>query len=374
MGGAGRRGLGRRRPEHALCRAGRRGTAAAALARGGRGGSGAVHGRSRRAPCRRSPAWLRAEQARVHRRPWRHPGPPRPGSARHRQELLDRLRPLRPPPGRHGRRPGLPRLRLLQDPRGDRRPPGERGQGAGDAARVRRLSPRALRRLLRSALAGRPPLPPPTARRRARRRDPPAQRRRAGVRGAEGHRVHRGVALERGGGDPGWHLRSDQGALAQGPLRPPPRRLPGPRRGLADEPAGSGHGRPAPGAGRPADRRRRPPPDAADRQARLGQRAAPHVPGVPLLRVPLHGAPAARATDGEIRGELPAPRRHGRVPAAGGLRPGRHRLPLPSARGASRSARPATTSSPPSLPRSTRSSSSSTTKPRARSATASSNS
>ncbi len=45
--------------------------------------------------------------------------------------------------------------------------------------------------------------------------------------------------------------------------------------------------------GRPADRRRRPPADAADRQARLGRRAAPHLPGVPGLRHPVRHAAAA---------------------------------------------------------------------------------
>ena len=152
----------------------------------------------------------------------------------------------------------------------------------------------------------------------------------------QGRRVHRGVALVRGRGDARRHLRPGQGPVAQGALRAPPRRLPGARRGLADEPAGGGHGGAAADAGRPADRGRRPPPDAADRQARLGERAAPHVPGVPLLRVAVRHPAAARAADDPVRGELPAARRHGRVPAPGGLRPGRHRLPLPKRHDAAR--------------------------------------
>ena len=62
-------------------------------------------------------------------------------------------------------------------------------------------------------------------------------------------------------------------------------------------------------AGRPADRRRRPPADAADRQARLGRRAAPDVPGVPVLRVAVRRSCALRPADDPVRGELPAARR-----------------------------------------------------------------
>ena len=75
------------------------------------------------------------------------------------------------------------------------------------------------------------------------------------------------------GGDPGRHLRDAEEKWPKDcsatPVRPA-----GARRGLADEPAGGAHGGAAAQADGRADRGRRPPADAAHRQARLGRRAA----------------------------------------------------------------------------------------------------
>src|SRR6185436_6296739 len=98
-----------------------------------------------------------------------------------------------------------------------------------------------------------------------------------------------------------------------GPLTRP---LPGARRGVAVDPARGDDGGAAAGRRWPTDRRGRPPPDAADHPARLGARAAPDLPGVSRLRLALHQPATAGPEADSVRGELPAPRRYGRLPAA----------------------------------------------------------
>ncbi len=79
-------------------------------------GSATVPGRARCVAGSWGAPRFRAEQARVHRRSRRDTAAAGAGATRHRQELLDRLRAVRPDPGRDGRRPEVPGRPFLQDP------------------------------------------------------------------------------------------------------------------------------------------------------------------------------------------------------------------------------------------------------------------
>ena len=131
----------------------------------------------------------------------------------------------------------LPRLRLLQDPRGDRRAAAERPARAARLLRGSRGAPGDLRRLLRRAPARSAALPRAPARRDAGRR---GRARRANERAQGGPRA---VDADPGGAVVRRRRRrragstASQGSLARRPLRPRPLRLPGARRSLADEPA-----------------------------------------------------------------------------------------------------------------------------------------
>ena len=156
--------------------------------------------------------------------------------------------------------------------------------------------PEALRAALRRPAARRAALPgAPRATRRRTASSTLAQgrprRRRASRRNADVIQASRWCVV---GDHARRHLRDAQEEVAEGRLRPRALRLPGAGRGSPDEPARGDHGGAAAEAGRPADRRRRPPADAADRQARLGRASPPHLPGVPGLREPVRHAAARR--------------------------------------------------------------------------------
>ena len=103
-----------------------------------------------------------------------------PGAAGHGQELLHRLRRLRPPPGGDAGEAAVPGLRVLQDPRRHRRAAEERAGGAGEAAGTAGRRPEAVRQALRRPPARRAALPGGPARPAAGRRGPPGEGRREG--------------------------------------------------------------------------------------------------------------------------------------------------------------------------------------------------
>ena len=134
-------------------------TPAAAGRRGRLAGPGGVPGRPGRLPRRRAAARLRGRQAGVHRRPRPDAGAAGPGAARHGEELLDRLRRLRPAPGGDAGGAALPGLPVLQDPRGHRRAAEERAGGPGEAAGTPGGRPEAVRQALRRPAARRAAVP-----------------------------------------------------------------------------------------------------------------------------------------------------------------------------------------------------------------------
>ncbi len=110
---------------------------------------GALPGGVGRLPRRRGAARLRAEQARVYRRAWRRAGPAGAGAAGDGQELHDGVRRLRAAARGARRRARSAHLRLVQDPRGHRRPAAPHRRHQGAAAHPAVASPRPLRRVLR---------------------------------------------------------------------------------------------------------------------------------------------------------------------------------------------------------------------------------
>ena len=147
-----------------------------------------------------------------------------------------------------------------------------------------------------------------------------------------------GAPVGRRRGHPGWDLWDAQGEVAEDRVRPRTLRPPRPRRGVADEPARGPDGGPATDPGGPGRGRRRPPPDAADRQARLGRRGPADVPPVPDVPQPVRhpAAPGSAPADDPVRRELPPARGDGRVPAAGGVPARRDRVSLAEGRPAGR--------------------------------------
>ena len=294
--------------------------------RGGGRGSGAVHGRSRCAPPRRSAAWVRAEQARVHRRPWQHPGalvqgPPGTGKSYSTAFALfarrERWRPTRTSA------PSSP-ARPMRRPTSSWRT----WSRCGDAARVRRLAARDLR-LFRSALLD---VPCSASVRAASPAGvialPKDNEREAGTpKAIEFLEASRWCVVAAPGGTYGmikerWPKELFGHHLADCLVLDEASQMNLPEAVMAALPL----------AGRPAGGRRRPsqmPPIVKHDWASEPRRTFQEFRSYESLFAAL-----CLDANGEIRGELPSPRRHGGVPAAGGLRAGRDQVPLQSARGA----------------------------------------